>query len=105
MKSIVANWTDHVRLTPFGKVMLANSMIFSRFRYGSYCMGMPEAYSQAIQSDAQALIWGRDVAFDAEEQGTEAQFRRFMKENAQWGDRKTQLGLGSTHTVCCCVQG
>ena len=26
--------------------------------YGSYCMGMPEAYSQAIQSDAQALIWG-----------------------------------------------
>ena len=41
-----------VRLTPFGNKYnaLANSMIFSRFRYGSYCMGMPEAYSQAIQS-------------------------------------------------------
>ena len=74
--------------------MLANAMIFSRFRYWAQCMSMPREILEAVVSDAQALVWGRDVAFDAAERGTEITFRRYMRERSQFGNRKKELGVG-----------
>jgi hypothetical protein len=52
------------------------------------------ALHDAIESDAQALVWSREVDFDAAEVGTAAQFRRWMKKNSQFGNRKQDLGVG-----------
>ena len=94
MKILLANWRDHTRMSVHGRAMLANAMIFSRFRYGSYCMVMPQEIETAIEEDAQALVWGKDTTFQADERGTVLVGRRFMKKDAQWGNRKTELGVG-----------
>ena len=40
-KKLMAGWKRHVDLTVFGRVMLVNMMIYSRFRYPCHCMHMP----------------------------------------------------------------
>ena len=94
MKALISAWKDHARLTAFGKSMLANSMIFSRFRYYAQCLHLSGALHDAIESDAQALVWSREADFDAAEQGTAANFKRWMKKNSQFGNRKQDLGIG-----------
>ena len=94
MKRLIAAWRDHAKVTVFGRVMLANAMIFSRFRYYAQCMHQPQSLTDAVEEDAQALVWEREVIFDAEAVGTEKNFRRFMRKDAQFGNRKQDLGLG-----------
>ena len=55
---------------------------------------MPKYIIDSVEEDVQALIWGKDVTFDAEEAGTHVKFRRWMKKDAQYGNRKTHLGIG-----------
>ena len=57
-------------------------------------MVFPRALEDAIISDAESLVWAKDVTFDAAEVGTQVGFRRFMKEGAQHGNRKRDLGVG-----------
>ena len=94
MKSIIATWRDHAKVSVFGRAMLANTMIFSRFRYYAQCMHMSAALTRAIEEDAQALVWEKEVRFDADAVGTQKNFRRFMKDKAQFGNRKTDVGVG-----------
>ena len=93
-KCILASWRDHASLTQIGRSMLANTMIVSRFRYWWHSDSMPHHIRDALESDLEALVWGKDVAFDAEQAGTDAKFRRYLKKNAQYGNRKTDLGIG-----------
>ena len=55
---------------------------------------MPQEIETAIEEDAQALVWGKDTTFQADERGTVLVGRRFMRKDAQWGNRKTELGIG-----------
>ena len=71
MKRLIAAWKDHGKVTAFGRAMLANSMIFSRFRYYAQSMRLSDALMDAIEADAQALVWARDENFDAAEFGTD----------------------------------
>ena len=93
-KALLAVWRDHVKLTVVGRAMLANSMIFSRFRYYAQSMVFPSALEEAIVEDAEALVWAKDFEFDAVEIGTDVKFKRFMKKGAQHGNRKQDLGVG-----------
>ena len=69
-KSILSNWWSLYRYTVYGKAMLANAMIYSRFRYWAQTLHMPTDIAQAIDSDVQALICGKEIDFDPEELGT-----------------------------------
>ena len=42
MKRLVSAWKDHGKVTAFGRSMLANSMIFSRFRYYAQSMRLSD---------------------------------------------------------------
>ena len=74
--------------------MLATSMVYSRVRYVCNVMSMPEHIADALEQDTQALIWGKLVDFDAEEEGTNLASRRWMKRDSQFGNIKDDLGLG-----------
>ena len=47
-------------------------------------MALPKWLNEAIESDVQALVWSKQIEFDAEEEGTEASFKRYMKKGAQF---------------------
>ena len=47
-----------------------------------------------LVEDAQALMWQKELTFDSDEIGTELTSRRFMKEKAQYGNRRKDLGTG-----------
>ena len=49
-----------------------------------------------IQQDIQALIWNKEIKFDADEDGTEKVNRRFMKKGAEYNSTQ-ELGLGLLH--------
>ena len=95
VKSKMVCWKDHAGLTQFGRGMLANAMVLSRYRYWAQSMRVPGHIMDAILSDVQALIWQRDVIFTAGTTGSELTSKRFMKAESQFGDRKSQLGLGA----------
>eukprot|EP00966_Prymnesium_polylepis_P243832 5639078-Prymnesium_polylepis.1 len=44
-------------LTVYGLALLANSMVYSRFRYWAQCMYMPPDVADMIDADVQALVW------------------------------------------------
>ena len=95
IKRLVAAWRDHARVSAFGRAMLAGAMVFSRPRYWVQSMDMPQEIADALESDVQALVWAKDVTFDVTEFGTnDLKYRRWMKKDAQYGDRKKDLGLG-----------
>ena len=78
--------------------MLANAMVFSRFRHWTQCMAMPERMSQAVEETAQELVWrkkpklGDSASPPGDDENTA--LRRWMKKGAQYGDRTHDLGLG-----------
>ena len=96
MKCLLANWHAIHTLTPVGRAMIAGSLIFSRFRYLAQSVLIPKDINNAIHEDVQALIWNKDLSFDAEEMGTERSSRRWMKDGAQYKPKR-ELGLGVLH--------
>ena len=66
--------------------MLANTMILSSQNsvYWAQCMHMPDDIAQGINSDVQALIWGRDPEFDPEELGTNLANRKWIRNQSQY---------------------
>ena len=92
-KAKLACWRHHFLLTQIGRGMLANTMFFSLFRYWGQCMVIPSHINTAIIDDSQALIWVKRPEFDPDEIGTTAKFRRWMKDQAQYGTRVLDLGL------------
>jgi len=93
----IAAWRDHALLTLFGKSMLANSMVFSRFRYWAQVMPLPAWLNAALEEDTQALIWAKEVDFDPDEVGTSATYKRCMLREAQYNPKCSMLGIGTIH--------
>ena len=52
--------------------MLANSMVYSRFRYWLFSMMPSETVNAYLRSDIRQLLWKGDPEFKATERGTEA---------------------------------
>ena len=98
MKALAATWLHPSNLTQFGRAMIANSLIFSRFRYIAQNLVIPTNFMDALQQDTQALIWNKEVIFDADEIGTPLVNKRYMKEEVQYSPKK-ELGLGMLHWV------
>ena len=48
VRSRMACWKAQVNLSVFGRSMLANTMVLSRYRYWASCMKIPEETLQAI---------------------------------------------------------
>ena len=93
-KAMLASWRGTYLLTQIGRSMLANTMYLSRFRYWAQCMYLPDHINDAIIEDTQALIWAKDAEFDPDDYGSRARYRRWMKNQAQYGNRVQELGLG-----------
>ena len=51
---------------------------------------------EPVDADIQALIWNKEIKFDADEDGTEKVNRRFMKKGAEYNSTQ-ELGLGLLH--------
>ena len=49
-----------------------------------------------LDADIQALIWNKEIKFDADEDGTEKVNRSFMKKGAEYNSTQ-ELGLGLLH--------
>ena len=94
-KALLASWHDVERMSTYGSAMVVNAMVYSRFRYWAHCLAMDNEISAAVEQDAQALIWGKDVCFDSEEIGHQ-RVRRFIKYEAQFNKRK-EGGIGLLH--------
>ena len=99
-KSLLANWLSLAHVTPFGRAMLANSLVFSRFRYWAQSMAIPSEIMAWLEADTQALIWDKNLTFDPDEKGTVRESRRFMLEGAQYKP-KSELGLGTSTSHTC----
>ena len=93
---MIATWLHPSNLTQFGRAMIANSLIFSRFRYLAQNLVIPESIMRFLHEDTQALVWNKEVIFDAEEVGTPLVGRRYMLEQVQYLP-KSKLGLGMLH--------
>ena len=93
-KAIMAAWCDHTYLTLMGRNMIANAMVYSRFRYVCFTMTMPQYMIDNIESDVEALLWNRDAVFNADEDGTAMDKRRWMCREAQYASRKLTAGAG-----------
>ena len=99
-KGLMAAWVDHAYLTLIGRNMIANTMVFSRFRYVCQTMAMTYHVATAIQSDVEALIWNHEADFDADELGTECNKRKWMKAKATYSSRKLDGGAGALSWPC-----
>ena len=62
--------------------MLANSMIYSRFRYFSSSLVMPATIAKALESDVDALLWDKHPDFNEGELGTVSKGRPMVKKQA-----------------------
>ena len=96
MKALAATWLHPSHLTQFGRSMIANSLILSRFRYLAQSLVIPDSIMKALHGDTQALVWNKKVIFDAEEIGTPLVSRRYMLSSWQY-EPKSKLGLGMIH--------
>ena len=94
-KSLLSTWHDVERMSPTGSAMVSNAMVLSRFRYWTSCMVMPKAVADAIDSDIQALVWGKEVEFDAQQAGSD-EGRKFLSGSTQYNPRGCG-GLGLLH--------
>jgi exonuclease III len=95
-KSLMAQWYQAQSLTLTGRAMVANAMVYSRFRYLAQSINMPKDISQALESDVQAFVWNKELSFDPDKVGTPLTSRRWMAEGAQYLPRK-QGGLSLPH--------
>ena len=68
-KALMARWAAIFAQTYRGRIMLANSMVYSRFRYWTQVMVIPEQINEWIKQDVHELIWAKDPIFDATEEG------------------------------------
>lgn len=71
-------------------------MVLSRFRYWASCMTQCKEISDAVWKDVQALVWGKDVDFDADEIGTQGKVRVFANKHNQCNPRR-EGGVGLLH--------
>ena len=99
-KGLMAAWVDHAYLTLIGRNMIANAMVFSRFRYVCQTLAMPSHITAAIQSDVEALIWNHEANFDADEFGTDSNKRKWIKKEATLASRKLEGGAGVLSWPC-----
>lgn len=70
IKSTLAEWSNTDRLTQHGRVMLANSMIYSRPRYWAQMMKPPKHFLEQLEQDVKHLVWAKEHEFDRTEKGT-----------------------------------
>ena len=94
-KSKMASWKlSHY--TQKGRTMIANTLVSSRLRYWAQFMLIPRSINKSLDADIQALIWNKEIKFDADEDGTEKVNRRFMMKGAEHNSTQ-ELGLGLLH--------
>ena len=74
--------------------MLANFMIYSRPRYWIHTMVAPEWFHHALESDVRALLWEKDIEFDANSTGTDRNKKGWIINTALHNKRKKNLGIG-----------
>ena len=75
----MARWGTLFRLTLRGRVMLVNSMVYSRFRYWAQTMVIPDIINKWIREDVHQLIWSPDPHFTGGQEGQDVQNRRKIK--------------------------
>ena len=46
--------------------MIANTLVYSRFRYALNSEAIPTSMDQDIESDVDAIVWGKEVEFEAD---------------------------------------
>ena len=80
VKGIMSSWKEIKQLTVFGRTMIVNAMYFSRYRYVAQVMVPPAHITEAIVSDAQALVWDKTPnTTQTAEYGTDRTNRRWLK--------------------------
>ena len=62
-------------------------------------MMQPKDISNAVWQDVQALVWGKDVDFDADQLGTQGKIRVFANKHNQCNPRR-EGGVGLLHWPC-----
>ena len=73
MKRMLATWGHKViqELTIYGRAMIVDTMIYSRFRFYASVMSLPNEIMDALESDSKAVIWNKDCEFEADDLGTD----------------------------------
>ena len=93
-KSIMARWSAIFRLTLRGRVLIANAMVYSRFRYWTQVMMMPEEIIDWLEEDIHELIWRNDPVFVSGQEGQTDKAKRKTKETtAKLAWRKGGIGM------------
>ena len=68
LKRLLATWAHKIikHLTLYGRAMIVNSLCYSRFRYYAGATAFPRELTctEAIESDARAIIWNKDLHND-----------------------------------------
>ena len=95
-KLLLSHWHAVKGLTSFGRAMIVNALIYSRFRYWTYCHPIPNHVNACIESDVHAIIWDKNFAPHPDELGTETKSKPFMKSGAALRSKR-KLGLGLLH--------
>ena len=65
----MASWKLN-QYTQKGRAMIANTLVSSRFRYWAQFMLILRSINKSLDADIQALIWNKEIKFDADEDGT-----------------------------------
>ena len=78
-KTIMARWGAIFSQTLRGRVMIANSMVYSRFRYWTQVMMMPEEIVGWLEEDVHQLLWDKDPHFESGQEGQAQQAKRKIK--------------------------
>ena len=74
--------------------MIANAMVYSRFRYWTQVMMMPEEIINWLEEDTHELIWAKDPHFESGQEGQAQQSKRKIEEDtAKLAWRKGGIGL------------
>ena len=94
-KSKMASWKLN-QYTQKGRAMIANTLVSSRLRYWAQFMLLPRSINKSLDADIHALIWNKEIKFDADEDGTEKLNRRFMIKGAEYNSTQ-ELGLSLLH--------
>ena len=91
-KTLLSHW-NLSNLTIFGRGMIANSLIYSRFRYYAMSLAIPPYIHELIQEDVTYLLWSKLIKFDAAERGSITKSRKWLKLGALIRPKR-ELGAG-----------
>jgi hypothetical protein len=98
IKTKMANWHSLAGLSLQGRVMLANSMIYSIPRYWMQSSIPPDKIIDGLEADVYHLLWAKYHEFEVDTIGTATKSRFFIKKTAVFNKRKwnqdTGLGVG-----------